>query len=190
MLLWNSILNQTNMSETPGRTPNQPLSLVETARQFLEVQYGETDVFKNGVTELAPIAFEGLTTYSFMYEFPNSGTEGERVTEILAADLDNAGIPLGFGEISLVTGLDKPRIKNKPYVAYTETLEAGLHKGLNARRLKVMNELAKQYFGFPLHSDRSGDTEPEARRSWDRLVDEGYAEQYEDNETLRYRFIA
>lgn len=168
-------------------TPQYP-SNQQIARNFIEGTYDQSEINWSDVQDLEPVAADNLISYPFKYKFPVTDEQGVGATEILLADLDNSGVTQGFGEVSFVEGSDNPRIKGKPYVAYTETLEVGKHKGLNVRRLQVMNELAKLHFGYPLHSDHSGDTEPEARASWDKLVSQGLAELYDEEGLGRYRF--
>ncbi len=78
---------------------------------------------------------------------------------------------VGYGEI--ISNLSDPVLLDEPYVGYTTTVGGVGHTGLGTRRLLLMNDFAKKFFGYPLHA---GNTSPGyATATWLKLVKEGYA---------------
>lgn len=75
----------------------------------------------------------------------------------------------------------------KPFVGFTETYEAFKKEGLGKRRLEVANAYSLAEYGRPLNSDTI--LFDEARSIWEALCSEGRAEQYSENDKVRFRFI-
>lgn len=90
----------------------------------------------------------------------------------------------GEGEIRYHLTNDSAYYKDKPFVGFTETDQKFQRGGLGARRLRVMNALAQQKYGKPLHSD-TVITEG-ARRLWEKFVVEGRARMYKEGAHDRF----
>ena len=94
-------------------------------------------------------------------------------TELILADHDLSGAQIGLG---VVTRHFNKGENTPPFVGWTETYEAFRGRAAGGRRLKYMNQLCLQNFGQPLRSALNGYIEDEAKRVWQKLVDEGVAE--------------
>jgi len=98
------------------------------------------------------------------------------------------GEPVGFGEVRWrLTGVTD-YFKDKPFVGFTETRRPFRRKGLAERRLRIMNALARQKYGLPVHSDTV--ISADARKLWEKLAGEGKARKYKEGEHDRYVYEA
>lgn len=101
--------------------------------------------------------------------------------------LDSNGNEEEHAEIRNNISNTDPYFREKPFVGYTTTEEGFRNKGLGSRRLFIMNALSKMLYGFPLHSDTL--ISEEAKRLWERLVEQGKAIKYKEGERGRYKFV-
>jgi hypothetical protein len=119
------------------------------------------------------------------YPFPED-VETESLMYI--ADTDEQGEVYGYGEVRYNTTSQDPYFKDKPFVGFTETEENHRKQGFGMRRLIIMNTLAQKFFGHPLHSD-AAINQAKAKPLWERLVEQGLAYEYiEDDNLERYAF--
>lgn len=141
---------------------------------------------------------DGMVTYVALQTKAYSGTEEELVYVLDMVD----GEPAGHGEVRHRISSEKKLdyLVGLPFVGMTATYgsldERGGGKnfarsGLGARRLVEMNACSIAEFGKTLSSAEN--PSPEAKRIWERFVEEGKAEIYvahtdkEGNEYTRYR---
>lgn len=119
---------------------------------------------------------EGGQTYVAQKRIINDN--GSAVDWTYLFDTDLHGRPQGYGEI--VHGNS-----DKPFVGYT--FSEIKKQGLGQRRLKMMNAISTMLYDKPLHS--ASTISDSARGVWEKLVHEGVAERYMDEETQRYVFL-
>ena len=97
----------------------------------------------------------------------------------------------GEAEVRFNSASEEDYFKDKPFVGWTSTEKEARHEGLGRRRLIVMKFAAAAEFGLALHSDTVFSHE-DVGKIWERLVDEGQAEQYIQPDSagnnLRYKF--
>jgi hypothetical protein len=134
-------------------------------------------------------SFEGIDTYIVPFNVENSGTFHDKEDVVFLVDTDENGRKIGTGILAMGIVESSP-LYGKPYVGYTGTEIGHTRRGLGARRLKLMNQLALKRHNQALHS-AVGDEEDfsyEARKVWEKLVKNGEAEQVPDQTYTRFRF--
>lgn len=146
----------------------------------------ETMLFEeaSNVRQLDPVMRDGVTHYPFVVDF---GHEGDRADIVVADYVD--GAPVGYGQVGFWKQADGT-VGHEPYVVYTETDEAHRRKGYGLERLVTMNELSLQQFGRLLHSSEPDAIAPEERAVWQKLVEQGRAEEYKKDDSALFRFKA
>jgi hypothetical protein len=90
----------------------------------------------------------------------------------------------GYGEIRWHLENADEYFKDKPFVGYTKTMEGHRRQGLAERRLRLMNAVAREKYGLPIHSDTV--IAEGAKAMWEKLVKEGRARKYKEGEHDRY----
>ncbi len=80
-----------------------------------------------------------------------------------------------------------PFFYGKPFVGFTETYEGFKKQGLGKRRLEEANAYSLAEYGRPLYSDTI--IFDEAKSVWEALCREGKAEQFIENDKVRFRFV-
>ncbi len=93
----------------------------------------------------------------------------------------------GYLELRLPVSDLSQYFKEKPFVGFTRTHSPFLSQGLGKRRLEEANAYSLSEHSLPLNSD-SLVTE-EAKRVWERLIEDDKAERYVENGKERFRFI-
>lgn len=113
---------------------------------------------------------------------------GEAGTEesTFVVDVKEGGIA-GRGEVRYHLTNNEDYFKDKPFVGFTETEKEHRRAGLAERRLRLMNALSQQKYGKPIHSDTV--ITEEARRLWEKLVDEGKARMYKEGRHDRFVYM-
>jgi hypothetical protein len=102
-------------------------------------------------------------------------TRGERIALV---DIDEQGHMRGYGRAILETISPRPWHERTPYEANTRTLEHYKGQGRGIRRRRVRKDLTREFFGLVLHSDFAGGVSAENQRSWDRMIQTGLVETY------------
>lgn len=95
---------------------------------------------------------------------------------------------IGHGEIRYNYTSKEDFFVDKPFVGFSSTEDEFLRKGYGLERLKLMNELTKSIYHLKLHSSTT--IRDNARKVWsERLIKEGSAKQYFQEERERFQFI-
>ena len=119
----------------------------------------------------------------FVADYAGTSQQGVDFTEVYMADTDTNGNVMGSGIVALIQGDED--LRNTPMVRYTQTEPIYQRRGLGLRRLVIMNEVAKRFFGTALSSSLVSLIQPEAESLWQRLETNGLAA----TQGERYRFI-
>lgn len=82
---------------------------------------------------------------------------------------------------------DEEYFTGKPFVGYSGTESEMQGKGLGRRRLIEMDAISRARYGAPLNSDTL--LTDDAIRVWERLVEDGLAEHYQEGKHTRYRMM-
>lgn len=157
--------------------------------QLLDEPY-ELDLAVRGV-ELVPLVHGATTVRPVAYEGPNPDPEMPGLFRIISIVETENDRYVGGGKVAvfLPEGHDgSVSEQTRPYVGWTETVEEYKGQGRGTQRYEDLNSLAVQYFGQVLHSNPLDDISDSARGVWNKLVDNGRAEQYLSDHGLRYRF--
>lgn len=176
------------ISPQAAETHSQP-PLSEGMLTYIEDRAFREQEIRDGLQTLPPIVSERVTTYPALFVNPESSNHTQE-TNLIVVDVDHSGDCVGIGIVTHIVGSLSPAFFDKPFVGFTETEIGAQRQGLGRQRLLIMNDLSEKHFGAPLNSDSYGDTEPEARRIWLKLIREGRAEEYLEGYFPRYRFIA
>jgi hypothetical protein len=116
--------------------------------------------------------------------YPTNG-DTERLAYLM--DFNEAGSPVGGGEIRHNTSNQDNYFRDKPFVGFTITDQAYQRRGFGKRRLNMMNALSRSLHGNPIHSDTN--MAPNAENLWKNLVEEGAARAYKEGQHNRYMFL-
>lgn len=114
-------------------------------------------------------------------------TSGDTEDLVHLIDLDSNGNEEGHAEIRNNITNPSPYFRDKPFVGYTKTEDMFRNRGLATRRLLIMNQITRMFYGLELHSDTL--ITKEARGLWERLVGEGKAIKYKEGELDRFKFV-
>lgn len=126
--------------------------------------------------------------YLMAYDF-EAGNEGlAKFRGVFEADISADGEYMGSG-FSLIDLDEVGREKVRPYVGHTFTEPGFIRKGLGLRRLFILNEANKKWFGDSLGSGlfipSDDDEDPYAKAMWEQLVAHGFA--VKEDETFRFK---
>ncbi len=137
---------------------------------------------------------DGSRSFAFAADVRWPGGSQKTHREVFIVD-EYKGMICGEGVVNLSPeghlGFAQREEKIAPYVSWTKTHPDLKGRGLNERRLEVMNVMARREFGKALHSGTQFQ-DPMAERTWELLVQNGRAIREADQEFgLRtYKFIA
>ena len=133
----------------------------------------------------------GATTYLGEHE-KLLATGGTERTTYLVDMTDDGTHTIGRGEMRYNDSSNTDYFKDKPFVGYTRTYSTYPEKdfskrGYGRRRLHALNLAAQTLYNLPLHSDTL--RSPAATRLWEKLVIDGLAEMYMQEQHTRYKFV-
>ncbi len=138
----------------------------------------------NKVLSLGTVEGEGVMHHTFAVESTIQSTGGRSVGLLIADYVHEK--PVGYGQIGYFEDV-AGNILYMPFVVYTETSEAQRNKGYGRERLLAMNKMSLQYLGISLRSSEIGTISPEQHSIWQKLVNDGIAEQHISDKSDRNR---
>lgn len=144
------------------------------------------EISLNEFDHLLRIDGMGATTYLGEHEKLYATGDTERVSYLVDMTEDSAQA-IGRGELRYNESSNTDYFKDKPFVGYTRTYDTHLEKGYGRRRLHALNLAAQTLYNLPLHSDTLRSAP--ATRLWEKLVVDGLAEMYRQDQHARYKFI-